>query len=620
MNNIGVAAEERGINLGPENRLPRFSRGAKLVGITLLAALTAAAISAVQSPPAADYELTPFNQSNSLLGITLAMTLAASFVFALFFGVVSKRNGRHDWVLMYGIGLTSNVLLASIPIIRGYFFFGRDDLLTHLGYEKDLNSSGFLSGNVYPPTHILVWTFGKAMSIPPEAVFLLLPPLMTVFVSSWAYTSLRLVSKEPKVQAAVMALSLFLLRDTLIYPQNLAIFLLLLLVGIHASGLTFNRLPWTAVVVLLVVVIPFTHPAVAIVGILGFVSSEFFRIRGRLAAKKRGFSRRNQPFRLTGTTRSSSLGTVMLGTFLLWMWANFSFWQGNLLRVMQWLAGEAVGSTRTGEILDIFDVYGINFVEFGLILYGMYGLLLLLELFGYFRWHHKLSTAEDGRDVRMLAWLIPPVLLIVATAVTGALRLEPTRPLVLAAFAGFPLLVLVARPSTRAPASLTRKTTVLGIACLIGAAGAISSLAWYDPRISDIPNAQVTLKEMSGVHWIFESGFNPASIKEVNSRHFRLAQGVFGTEAAFRLGILQSYMTPDLQVPPHFGYDEHNWIAESSRQGSVIIVSTYDIVFNIELYSSLGRFNPSDFQRLQSDPTAALVYDNGGFTVYVITS
>jgi len=69
--------------------------------------------------------------------------------------VFDSKNRCHHVVL--GILLLNQLTVLLLPLFRGYFIYGRYDVLEHLGFVKDILLFGNLgSDNFYPIMHILI--------------------------------------------------------------------------------------------------------------------------------------------------------------------------------------------------------------------------------------------------------------------------------------------------------------------------------------------------------------------------------------------------------------------------------------------------------------------------------
>ena len=155
-------------------------KAALLVGFLSLAA---AVFLAHRSSPEA-YEL-------SIYGATPAAFWVGTGAALLVSVVVSFAGSSRARQLALFLGGTAMLAIASIPVLRSYYFYGAGDSLTHLGWAKDI-AAGRLSvlDLLYPGTHtvavFLADLTGMAlhrsllvMVMAFTAVFLLFVPLAT---------------------------------------------------------------------------------------------------------------------------------------------------------------------------------------------------------------------------------------------------------------------------------------------------------------------------------------------------------------------------------------------------------------------------------------------------------
>jgi hypothetical protein len=65
----------------------------------------------------------------------------------------------------------------------------------------------------------------------------------------------------------------------------------------------------------------------------------------------------------------------------------------------------------------------------------------------------------------------------------------------------------------------------------------------------------------------------------------------------------------------HFGYNRYPSIASSYNKETNLIISQRDRVIYTDYFPNMAklRFTQQDFERLNNDPGASLLYSNGGF-------
>lgn len=117
--------------VGP-GEAPAGARAAKFALGVGFAALLAGTLIAHRSP-ADGYELSIYAATPAAYWVGLAAALVASAGVAVF--VPDRRLLRDAAILLAGTSIASLVLL---PLIRGYYYFGAGDSLTHLGWMRDI--------------------------------------------------------------------------------------------------------------------------------------------------------------------------------------------------------------------------------------------------------------------------------------------------------------------------------------------------------------------------------------------------------------------------------------------------------------------------------------------------
>jgi len=121
------------------------------VGFVALAVATAVA----HRNPATGYEQSVYAGTPTAVWVGLEVAFAVALVVALLAGAGRLRGTA----IALGVGATT--LLAGLPVVRGYHFYGGADSLTHLGWTREL-LAGDLSPLeiIYPGVH----AFGVLLS------------------------------------------------------------------------------------------------------------------------------------------------------------------------------------------------------------------------------------------------------------------------------------------------------------------------------------------------------------------------------------------------------------------------------------------------------------------------
>src|SRR6056297_312864 len=101
-------------------------------------ALAAAALVAHRNP-ATGYEQSVYAGTQTVVWIGIEVAFAVALTVALLAGAGRIRGAA----VALGVGTTT--LLAGLPVVRGYHFYGGADSLTHLGWTREL-----LAGELSP--------------------------------------------------------------------------------------------------------------------------------------------------------------------------------------------------------------------------------------------------------------------------------------------------------------------------------------------------------------------------------------------------------------------------------------------------------------------------------------
>ena len=126
------------------------------------------------SVPAQMYELSIYTATP----LTFWVGVVSSIVTSIVFVILLKKEYQASLLLC----TLSIIAVFSLPLIRGYYFFGEGDALTHLGDAKAFRAGLFEPLNsFYPGGHILSIIIDKALNIPIERA-MLFPGLISVLV------------------------------------------------------------------------------------------------------------------------------------------------------------------------------------------------------------------------------------------------------------------------------------------------------------------------------------------------------------------------------------------------------------------------------------------------------
>ncbi|MFC7080016.1 hypothetical protein [Halorussus caseinilyticus] len=360
----------------------RWEKGALIVGFVSLAA---AILVAHGSPPEA-YELSIY------AGTPVAFWVGASvaLLVGIFVGLRDGGVGRRLALVLSGLAMLA---VASLPVLRSYYFFGAGDSLTHLAWAKDISAEKMsVLGFLYPGTHTVAVLLADATGMALHrsmlvmvtaftAIFLLFVPLTT-----WTITRDRTAT----ALAALSGLLFLPVNNISVYdmphPTTQAILFLPLVLYLTARYLTrtdrdgrFVGTPTGALLALTSVAIVLVHPQQAANVLVVFGSILALQLLARFVGS---FETRH---------RTLALQTIFLaGVFAVWA-PRHERASGATSALVNMLAnGFRVGSETTQRAGSVASVGGSIEVLFAklfavsLVFCALAGLLVLGGFLGRF--------------------------------------------------------------------------------------------------------------------------------------------------------------------------------------------------------------------------------------------
>ncbi|AGB39126.1 hypothetical protein [Natronococcus occultus] len=122
----------------------------------------AAGIALARASPARTYEASVYAGTPTPVWIGVALALAIAVATAL------TCRGREQAVGI-GLGATAVTTIVSLPVVRGYHFYGMGDALSHLGWTRDIVEGEMAAYELfYPAVHSLGSLFYVLGGIPIE--------------------------------------------------------------------------------------------------------------------------------------------------------------------------------------------------------------------------------------------------------------------------------------------------------------------------------------------------------------------------------------------------------------------------------------------------------------------
>jgi len=154
------------------------SRAIKVTAIIAFTFIVLILMIIVKTPPASGYEISIYNVYPWYLWVFVITSIFLGQMILLSGATASKKNDNY-WVIGFLGILITNTILLFMPFIRGYTMYGRGDVLTHIGYIKDiLNTASIGTNNYYPIEHILTAIMSYTTNISVGHAVNIIPPIL----------------------------------------------------------------------------------------------------------------------------------------------------------------------------------------------------------------------------------------------------------------------------------------------------------------------------------------------------------------------------------------------------------------------------------------------------------
>jgi hypothetical protein len=517
-----------------------------------------------------------------------------------------RKPASSDQILaVFGVaGLVVNTLVVILlPYFRGYHII-RGDLGSHIAYSGLIAGEQSIRRQVfYPATYALVqiihtvmglglrdlWHIGSAAA---HILYVLACLLVAkkLFVDRRSLWFAGLVAAIPVAGAYLRVFS----------PASVSVQMLPLVVYLYVSSRSGGSWRFNLLLVLVLVMLPFVHPLTALMGILWLTLLE---VAMRLFDKNDA----DKP----SVAMTPSL--ILAITWFTWF-SSFTLWNRSVRNVVDWLTGEA--NTQLGKVSYLIDRSGLSRLdtallvlkqENGIILYV--GLALATLLLCHLAANKSGPRCVPSRHLRPLY----VVLIASIIAAVGAL-VGPFGELDFYRFSRFLVpwatIIIASVPVMGSALVVARGGRLLGplVTCMLIVVAIGGILALHPSPYVFLPNDQVPEQDLACMRWVYQQG---------DGREIR---GIWGTarlgEIALGEQLGDSLPGAYHLLPEHFGYDRAFQVAQTLEKPAYMLITEYDRVSVLDVWTSVNKFTPEEFARLKTDPSIVLLYSNGECEVW----
>lgn len=554
------------------------------------------------SPKANIYEISIYDAYPKYFWLILILSIYAMQML-VFYKMIKGRDDFSRFPQLITILLI--LILIFMPAIRGYYIYGREDTLTHLGYEKDIIVSGHLGAtNYYPIDHLLCSTVNLVSLIQLTTLTTIIPQFITIFYFVSFYLLVRFLLKNESIAPALLFGFIPLYSsnasNTLVAlaPYNQSFLFLPFLIYLYLKKYDNNKIEYSLLLVFLLFSIVYFHPLNTILVIQIFIIIEVSRY----------IIRRFHLEPLFSDTNNWHYGAIAIAIIAFLSWQSYIYMMTYDLKVIyNWLIGEA----STTEFLFLKDrIVDIDFtpLELGQLIiysYGHYIILFvicfLLAIYLYlFKKRKPRNVCQIFSIISLSYFLVLTVMSFASIYIFGFARLL--------LFAAFSSILFIASHFNDVVDDLNKNKKFLFLISLaIIIMTYISIYNTFFSPIVKVNNDYVMESEIDGMKSFLENRNESIKILELGISSLRFHELLYGRER------LKSNLFPsqESRPPDHFKYDKFN--------SSYISVSQMGRLFYSSLYKgkeSHWKFTPNDFVLLENEKGISKIYKNGCLDIY----
>lgn len=530
----------------------------------------------------------------------------------LIYNAVSKYE-TNTWLIGFLMIIISNLVLLFMPIIRGYFIHGREDVLTHIGYMIDIENKHNIGSNTYPMLHILGFTLKSFTGISYNDITMFLPLFYSLlYMLSW-YILGKYVFKNKRDIFIMLAFSSILLlgsKNVMLSPNGQAIlFVPFFLYIFFKSRLPQKAVPYSILLILLSFFIIFSHPLVTILLTITILLSDFTMYLN--TNKKSEIKIR----------KSTNLLAIMICSFLVWS-SYLHILAYSLENIMSTLMSSEGGGSEFGRYQTSLSSVHISILEIVGMALSMYGPYLLLSILSaacimyiLIFWKKDKIEVNYYHKLSILGWILLVLfssLLFFLNNQFSFIRVYSYSIFFSIILISFSIGIFLRSYSDKKKSNLKALVVISLILILITSLSTYS--LFLSPTILKI-DQQTPESEFSAMKTFYKVKENAYPVLERGTINYRIHNAIYGVLNTKKSGI--SY---DNQVIDHFGYNNISSLSGSYNKSYLMInyIGRNQDQKLLPNFKNRWTFNYNDFVHLDNDVGVVKFYSDKFTDIYII--
>lgn len=563
---------------------------------TIAFVLIALAAIIIKNTEYTGYETSIYKAIPILAWIFLIFGIICGICIVVYNVYTKEHEKNNKWVLGLLLILLSDVILLSLPILRGYAFWGRGDPFTHINTVLNIISSSHTETQLfYPIAPIYVTECYYIFGISVELLFKYVPLLFAILFVIYMYLFAKSVLPEKgQVILATVASTAFLhgwyISMTPNHLSNLMLPLVFFVFFKSYEQASHLKMEFRTLLIIMIFLYGAFHPVPAIALLILFIAIALF----------------NKVY-IDRDLKISRLNVTLILILVVWTitWiSSFYVWDATIRNIhLLMTEGGPTAFSRLEDQMAYASEYGYSpfviFIKYynGVIVYFILALIAFFSLMKEMRKNKNLKTTYSLYSPLIIYFLIT-IALFATNLPFGPLRMMIYMIILCIVPVGFLLdrIIENTRYSTKERFFTPALAAVFVISILAFSSISGISTLYPSPYVLK-PNDQFSYSELNGQGWFLDS-------RDTRTPLVALSFG----GPLLRRGIRS-------KIPPyHFNYNNHTMLGESYTRSSYLTLNKQDRLLYTAVLPKIAEFRwyAKDFEKLEYDTSVDKLYTSGG--------
>jgi len=554
----------------------------------------------IKNNPATGYEISIYASTPPLIWIFLIGSTLGGISIIVHQAFTEEKN--NFWLIGFFILMLSIFNILTLHTHKGYFQYSAFDHMVHLQLMENIVETGHFEkgylGNFYPVVHILGAQISEICNTSPNIVAKYFSPFLSiVFLSLFLYVLAKSSVLERGEILLACAASCVLFFNNLhiqIYPHTFSVLLFVPIIYLYFKTLQKPSWEFSLLFILMLILLPYTHPSGAITMIFLLMAMELGRFGYHKKYKSKGKS-------------TIAMNPILISSITCFMWFS-SFYLFGIKASSLW--SSIFKPYESSEFIKLMEtttrLEWIEVVEFNLKMYGdsiIY--IILASIAGAIIIKRFLNKEEETSYLFILFIFFLACIPIEYFFFIGVGSEKIGRVLnllymltVAPVLVGFVLHELFKNKK--------RAVAIASVIIILASTFSISVFSVYHSPWTFSPSLHITKMDAKGSDWFLEN-YNSS-----------LAFDGMGDPSLVGIGL----------IPEHFNYSNSDTLGKSLVKDTYVIINKRCKLANAEPMIAKTRinmasgwgFDEEDFDKLGNDPSVAKLYSNGEFDTFLVNS